>query len=280
MGVTLLGKIKIHEIAKKLGVNSKDVLEKAQELGLTDTNFVTPHGLDNSKHYTTAYELAKLTDYALQNEKFAQIVGTKQTSITINGVPRTISNTNELLGVLNGVVGVKTGFTNGAGRCLVTETKRDDKDIITVVLGADTKKDRTKDSVKLIEYTFSNLKNINVKEKVVEEFEKWRAINAKRILVVKGKEKEVKLELKELKNEIIPLKADQENDIKISINTITQTEAPIQKGQKMGTLSITMKDEVIENVDIICKEKIEKKNWMDYLKQNLQDMFKIHILNL
>ena len=114
----------------------------------------------------------------------------------------------------------------------------------------------------------------------MEEFEKWRAINAKRILVVKGKEKEVKLELKELKNEIIPLKADQENDIKISINTITQTEAPIQKGQKMGTLSITMKDEVIENVDIICKEKIEKKNWMDYLKQNLQDMFKIHILNL
>ena len=73
---------------------------------------------------------------------------------------------------------------------------------------------------------------------------------------------------------------DQENDIKISINTITQTEAPIQEGQKMGTLSITMKDEVIENVDIICKEKIEKKNWMDYLKQNLQDMFKIHILNL
>ena len=72
----------------------------------------------------------------------------------------------------------------------------------------------------------------------------------------------------------------EENDIKISINTITQTEAPIQKGQKMGTLSITMKDEVIENVDIICKEKIEKKKWIDYLKQNLQDMFKIHILNL
>ena len=61
--------------------------KKAQELGLTNTNFVTPHGLDNSKHYTTAFELAKLTDYALQNEKFAQIVGTKQTSITINGVP-------------------------------------------------------------------------------------------------------------------------------------------------------------------------------------------------
>lgn len=254
--------------------------KKAQELGLTDTNFVTPHGLDNSKHYTTAYELAKLTDYALQNEKFAQIVGTKQTSITINGVPRTIANTNELLGVLNGVVGVKTGFTNGAGRCLVTETKRNDKDIIIVVLGADTKKDRTIDSIKLIEYTFSNFKNVNVKEKALEEFEKWNAINSKRIVVIKGKESNVKLELNKLENEIIPMKAEQENNIKITINSITQIETPIQKGQKMGTLSIRIDDEVIENVDIVCKEKIEKKNWMDYLKQNLQDIFKIHILNL
>ena len=254
--------------------------KKAQELGLTDTNFVTPHGLDNSKHYTTAFELAKLTDYALQNEKFAQIVGTKQTSITINGVPETIANTNELLGVLNGVIGVKTGFTNGAGRCLVTETKRNDKDIITIVLGADTKKDRTRDSIKLIEYTFSNFKNVNIKEKTLEEFEKWNAINSKRIVVIKGKEKNVKLELNKLENEIIPMKAEQENNIRITINSITQTEAPIEKGQKIGTLSINIDDEVIENVDIVCEEKIEKKSWIDYLKQNLQVIFNIHILNL
>lgn len=254
--------------------------KKAQELGLTNTNFVTPHGLDNSKHYTTAFELAKLTDYALQNEKFAQIVGTKKTSITINGVPETIANTNELLGVLNGVIGVKTGFTNGAGRCLVTETKRNDKDIITIVLGADTKKDRTRDSIKLIEYTFSNFKNVNIKEKTLEEFEKWNAINSKRIVVIKGKEKNVKLELNKLENEIIPMKAEQENNIRITINSITQTEAPIEKGQKIGTLSINIDDEVIENVDIVCEEKIEKKSWIDYLKQNLQVIFNIHILNL
>ena len=122
--------------------------------------------------------------------------------------------------------------------------------------------------------------NVNVKEKVLEEFEKWNAINSKRIVVIKGRESNVKLELNKLENEIIPMKAEQENNIKITINSITQTEAPIQEGQKMGTLSITMKDEVIENVDIICKEKIEKKSWMDYLKQNLQAIFKIHILNL
>ena len=90
----------------------------------------------------------------------------------------------------------------------------------------------------------------------------------------------VKLELNKLENEIIPMKAEQENNIRITINSITQTEAPIEKGQKIGTLSINIDDEVIENVDIVCEEKIEKKSWIDYLKQNLQVIFNIHILNL
>lgn len=75
--------------------------EKARELGLKNTNFTTPHGLDNPEHYTTAYELALLADYALQNKKFAEIVNTKTYTITINGNPKIINNTNELLGVLN-----------------------------------------------------------------------------------------------------------------------------------------------------------------------------------
>ena len=75
--------------------------KKAKELGLNNTNFVTPHGLDNDNHYTTAYELAILTDYALKNETFSKIVNTKSITININGIPRAIGNTNELLGNLN-----------------------------------------------------------------------------------------------------------------------------------------------------------------------------------
>lgn len=88
--------------------------QKAEELGLVHTHFVTPHGLDDENHYTTAYELAILTDYALNNETFRKIVNTQSTTITINGSSRVIGNTNELLGYLQGVNGVKTGFTNGA----------------------------------------------------------------------------------------------------------------------------------------------------------------------
>lgn len=107
---------------------------KAYELGLKNSHFETPHGLDSDNHYTTAYELALLANYALENATFKKIVGTKTYTININGYPKNLSNTNELLGILNGVYGVKTGFTNGANRCLVTACKRNDMDIICVVL--------------------------------------------------------------------------------------------------------------------------------------------------
>lgn len=242
--------------------------QKATELGLKNTHFVTPHGLDSSEHYTTALELAKLTDYALRNEKFAKIVATKSTTISINGNPRQLFNTNELLGVLNGVIGVKTGFTNGAGRCLVTETKRGDTDIIVVVLGADTKKDRTKDSIKLIEYAFANFTKVNIKEKAIEEFEKWERINRNRILIIKGQKDTISLDIGKINTETIPVK--ETDKLEITINTINQLEAPVEKNTKVGTIIIKLNDNIIDSIDIVCGEKIERKTWLDYFKENLQ----------
>ena len=246
--------------------------KKAEELNLNNTHFVTPHGLDDSNHYTTALELAKLADYAMQNQKFANIVGTKITTISINGQQRQIGNTNELLGVLNGVVGIKTGFTNNAGRCLVTETKRDNMDIITVVLGADTKKDRTKDSVKLIEYAFASYEIVNIEEKINTEFENWKNINTQRIEIDKAKENQkmnLKLETINIKN--LPLKDGELENIKCEINCLTQFEAPVQNNIKIGTLIVKKGDEIIETLDITNTEIIERKNWQDYLKQILKE---------
>ena len=238
--------------------------EKASELGLTNTHFVTPHGLDDANHYTTALELAKLTDYAMDNETFAKIVGTKSTTIYINNQPRQINNTNELLGVLNGVVGVKTGFTNNAGRCLVTETKRNNMDIITIVLGADTKKDRTKDSVNLIEYTFSKYKMYNVEEQIIEEFNKWKNINEKRILIIKGKQSNPKLALGAIEKATIPIC---DNDkIEYSINALTEIEAPLEKWNVMGTLTVKLNGKILENIDIVNVNEVQKRDWKDYFK--------------
>ena len=244
--------------------------KKAEELGLTNTHFVTPHGLDNSEHYTTAYELAKLTDYAMQNEKFATIVGTKVTTIYINNSPRQINNTNELLGTLNGVVGVKTGFTNNAGRCLVTETKRNDMDIITIVIGADTKKDRTKDSIKLIEYTFSNYKIFNLEEKITEQFNNWKNINEKRIQIIKGQESTLQLELGTIEKKTLAIKEEDIDKIEYEINTLTTIEAPIQKYTKIGTMNIKLNGEIIETIDIVNASEVKKKTWKNYFKENIK----------
>ena len=238
--------------------------EKAIELGLTNTHFVTPHGLDDANHYTTALELAKLTDYAMDNETFAKIVGTKSTTIYINNQSRQINNTNELLGVLNGVVGVKTGFTNNAGRCLVTEIKRNNMDVITIVLGADTKKDRTKDSVNLIEYTFSKYKMYNLEEQIIEEFNKWKNINEKRILIIKGKQSNPKLALGTIEKATIPICDD--DKIEYSINALTEVGAPLEQWNVMGTLTVKLNGEILENIDIVNVNEVQKRDWKDYFR--------------
>lgn len=252
---------------------AKIMNSKAKELGLKDTHFVTPHGLDDPEHYTTAYELAKITDYALKNEKFAKIVSTKNYTISINGYSKELVNTNELLGYLQGVNGVKTGFTNNAGRCLVTSVNRDEFEIITVVLGADTKKIRTADSVKLIEYAYKNYRHINIENIVKEKFDTWKNINEKRIVVEKGKYIDVKLELGEIKNKIIPIKNNDVDNVNIEINCLYYLVAPVEKRNTVGNLKVILSGEVIEVIDILNKEEIEKKNRKDYFFEFLKSIY-------
>lgn len=246
---------------------------KAKELGLKDTHFVTPHGLDDPEHYTTAYELAKITDYALKNEKFAKIVGTKDYTISINGYSKQLNNTNELLGYLQGVNGVKTGFTNNAGRCLVTSVNRNNFEIITVVLGADTKKIRTSDSIKLIEYAYKNYKHININDIVKEKFDLWKSVNERRIVVDKARNTIAKLELGEIKNKVIPIKNDIVDNVDIEINCLYYLMAPIEKGKVVGNLKVTLDGEVLEVIDILNKEKIEKKDRKDYFFEFLRSIY-------
>lgn len=239
--------------------------QKAKELYLENTHFVTPHGLDSEEHYTTAYELAILTDYALKNEVFSQIVGTKTYTITINGYSRTISNTNELLGNLNGVYGVKTGFTNGAGRCLVISAKRGDMDLICVVLGADTKTDRTRDSVKLLEYVFNNYENICLDKKINQIFENWNKINKNRINIEKGVNSSLSLKLL-LEDEMkYPILKGTEEDIKMDIQANLELKAPIEKDTEIGKLVITYQGNKIKEIEIINTNKVDKKGVLNYV---------------
>lgn len=244
--------------------------EKARQLNLSNTHFVTPHGLDNEEHYTTAYELAIMADNALKNNTFSSIVGTKNITININGKPRNLSNTNELLGSMVGVYGVKTGFTNGANRCLVTSCKRENLDIITVVLGADTKKFRTQDSIKLINYAMNNYKEINMENKIQEEFQKWKKENKDKIYINKGEKNTTEYKLEEQLNNYITIKNTQENDVKIEINTLNYYEAPLQEGSTIGVLTVKVSGQVklIKNIQVA--QTVEKKNMINYMKELIE----------
>lgn len=244
--------------------------EKAKELGLNNTHFESPHGLDSNAHYTTAYELAILTDYALNNKTFAQIVGTKTATITINGYPKNLSNTNELLGNLNGVYGVKTGFTNGANRCLVTACKRDNMDIICVVLGCDTKKFRTQDSVKLIEWSFKNYEYVNIENILNEKLSEWKQEYSNSIFIEKGKNKLVNISYLQLEYPIIPIEKSLLDNIEVNIFIDNNLNAPVFENDKVGYSTVYSQDKFILSCDIVANEVVEKKDMMFYLK----DFFK------
>ena len=135
--------------------------KKARELGLSGTHFVTPSGLDDytDEHYSTASDMAKLTAYAIQNETFCEICSTHSISLDLGGRSVWLNNTNKLLTDCDGVFGVKTGFTNKAGRCLVSACKRDGITLICVTLGDSTD---WIDHKKLFDYGYKRLERVDL----------------------------------------------------------------------------------------------------------------------
>ena len=245
--------------------------QKALELGLTDTHFETPHGLDSDQHYTTAYELALLSNYALNNKTFEQIVGTKNYTISINGNPKQLSNTNELLGSLEGVYGIKTGFTNGANRCLVTACKRNNMDIICIVLGADTKKFRTQDSIKLINYIFNNFVPTNIEKIIKDNFEIWKSKNLNKIVINKGNYKSIDLKIENISNNTIPIRKDLINYIQVNINCPLYFEAPVYTDSKLGYITINISDSESFAYSIYSSVEIKHKQWNNYFSYFLKN---------
>lgn len=253
--------------------------KKALELNLINTHFVTPHGLDNDEHYTTAYELALITKYALENKTFSKIVSTKNYSVLINNSPKNINNTNELLGYLDGVYGVKTGFTNGANRCLVTSCKRGDLDIICVVLGADTKKMRTQDSIKLIEYAFYNFEMIDIQSIIQEKFEEWKYTNSYQFIVNKGLSNSVECYIDTFQYSKYPMNKFSLEDLSGEISCKYYLEAPLLSNSKLGTFSLYAGDFQICELGIYSSNSILKKSPFFYLNSFLKN-YSVYLENI
>ncbi len=219
--------------------------KKAEELGLTSTNFVTPSGLDDytDDHYSTAYDMAKLTSYALKNKTFEEICSTKSVKLNFGNPPyeRWLTNSNKLIGACEGIIGVKTGFTDKAKRCLVSACRRKGTTLICVTLNDP---NDWRDHSDLYDYGFSQYKSINLKSSV-SSF-KVPVFGSENDTVSASCISEVKVNVhKDDENKIIQ---------KVILNRINY--APVLIGENLGSVQYYIDGRLIAKTDIISNENI------------------------
>ena len=241
---------------------AKMMNQKALDIGAKDTNFVTPHGLDDPNHYSTAYDLALITKYALQNKYINEAVNTVQANIDFGSFSKTLTNTNALLRKYPYIDGVKTGFTNNANRCLIASATKDDFRIIAVVLGADTTEKRFGDAKNLIDATFERYKIRDI-----SNYLNWYV----KIPVYKGNIKYFETKLSQ--NLIMPLTDQEYDSIYIKQQLIPVINPPTTKGAKVGDISLNIENEEIYSIPVYTDLDIYKKNIFDYMKDAFIHMF-------
>jgi D-alanyl-D-alanine carboxypeptidase/D-alanyl-D-alanine carboxypeptidase (penicillin-binding protein 5/6) len=230
--------------------------EKAAELGLENTHFTNPHGLDNDEHYTTARELAVIAGEALRNEVFREIVSTYKKDIPLNeteGV-RLLINHNKLLKSYEGSVGVKTGYTKKSGRCLVSAAERDGLFLICVTLNAP---DDWQDHSTILDYGFSLYES-----RILCLDGEYQHV----MPIVGGDQDYVVLTNKGDVKVTLPRDA---GEIKCSAEIFNFEYAPIYQGEVGGRLIYTQSGKTVATVPLYAKYTVERKNY----KKNLWERF-------
>ncbi len=216
---------------------AKMMNKKAAEIGMTSTNFVTASGLDNPEHYTTAYDMALLGSYAVNNPVFRQICSTKvYTAEYISPeISSTYSNHNRLLRSYDGVFGIKTGFTKKSGRCLVTACKKNGAVLVAVTLNAP---DDWNDHKKMFDYGFTMMSDVQVPEIVPDT-----------VRVYSSKKQTVEISLSDTD---LAVSDCLEYDYRVAIPKLLY--APIRKNEVIGYLEILSGDRIVKRIEILTDE--------------------------
>lgn len=235
--------------------------QKAQELGLTNTRFSNPHGLDNENHYSTARDMSKLAQELLKYEDILKFTSIYEDYLTKpDGSQIWLVNTNRLVRFYDGVDGLKTGYTTEAGYCLTATAKKNDFRIISVVMKASEADARSKDTATLLSYGFNSFKNnvVYPKEKELGE-----------VTLENGKVQKVKVYLKNDVTEVLGV-TEKPQDYSFNIK-IDKIKAPVEANSVVGTAEvIDGNGNIIKEEEIIVKEDILKANFWDYLKSNFK----------
>ncbi|TFG62903.1 MAG: D-alanyl-D-alanine carboxypeptidase [Gemmatimonadales bacterium] len=220
--------------------------EKAQELGLSETEFSNSHGLDAAGHHTSPRDLATLSDYAMKNPEFRRIAGLKKTTIDGGNGPRTLESRNALLGEVVGATGIKTGWTSDAGFCIVGSATRHDSELIAVVLGASSEAERFSQSTELLEWGFEHYG----RQEFASADETMGAVPVADYL-----DRDVGAVLEGVASAGV---FDLDGDISEDITLPSSVQAPVEVGQRLGTYTVRQGDRLLTQVPIVAAEAISK----------------------
>lgn len=236
--------------------------EKAKEIGALDTSFKTPNGLDSDGHFSTAYDMALIARYAMKNNKFVELINTPSASFSSDKKNYVLNNKNRLLKEFDGANGIKTGFTGKAGHCFVGAAKKNDMQLISVVLGsgwgAKGKEAKWSDTKKILNYGFENY----VYKKII-----CKDFLAKKIKINRAREKNLSLIYE--KDVIVAMKKTEEKNLCIKIVTPKILVAPIEKNKIYGRARVFIGSECVAKINLLADKNIKRHD----LKSVMQKIF-------
>jgi len=220
---------------------------RAKELGMHDTNFVNCTGLDDAEdaknHKTSAYDIAIMSRELLKNHPDIK----KFTTIwmdTVRDGAFGLSNTNKLVRFYPGATGLKTGFTSGAGYCLSASAMREDLELVAVVMGCETSKERFAACKQLLDYGFATYALVSPQQEAVQIPVKLGVADS--VTAIPSGEDAVLIE-----------KA-QKNQIAQQVELLDMVDAPVSKGQRLGTLYMKAGEQVLKEIPLVAEASVER----------------------
>lgn len=238
---------------------ARNMTKRAHELGATGTNFTNPHGLPDTNHYTTAHDLALLAAHGYSLENFEEIVSLKEKTFQwVHDPAKLLRSENQMLWIYRGGNGVKTGYTDAAGRCLVSAAKRDGIQLVAVVLDSYF---MWNDSIALLDYGFANVSS----EKIIDGGKV-----VKTLPVVSGHKKTIPI--KTADDIVVPIFKNSD-DYEIKYDLPNFLSAPIKKGETVGQVRVMLDGKEVASTDLIATESDTQKSFFKMLWENLKKLF-------
>ena len=235
--------------------------ERAAELGMKNTHFVNCTGLDDSpeasEHKTTAYDIALMSRELMKNHPDIKKFTTIWMDTVRNGAFG-LSNTNKMVRFYNGCTGLKTGFTQKAGYCLSATAQRDGMELVAVVMGAETSQDRFAACKQLLDYGFANFAVIQPE------------MSEQTVPVRLGASAFVAAVPAESGNVLID--KSQKGMVESQIDLLPEVSAPVGKGQRLGTLTLKVGQQVLKEIPLIADEGVARLTWGEIFWQILQNI--------